>query len=165
MPEKYASIAVSDVTYWVDRPYDYYVPSELADRIAPGMRVTVPFSRGNRRAEGIVLSVRDNTDHASPKAVTALLDVSPVLTEAQLRLALWMRERFFCTVYEAVKAMLPAGLWFTSDGRRRASDKTSEWLRLAIPPEDALELAQRKAARARQQASVLRLRAPPTSAP
>ena len=157
MAGKYALIAVSDVAYWVDRPYDYYVPSLLADRIAPGMRVAVPFSRGNRTAEGIVLSVRDHSDYSSPKEVLRLLDEAPVLTEAQLKLALWMRERFFCTVYEAVKAMLPAGLWFRSDGKRKAADKTSEWLRLAIPPEEALALAQRKAARARQQASVLRL--------
>ena len=45
MAETYAKIAVSDVTYWVDRPYDYLVPSPMAEVIAPGMRVIVPFSR------------------------------------------------------------------------------------------------------------------------
>ncbi|MBR1658736.1 MAG: primosomal protein N', partial [Oscillospiraceae bacterium] len=157
MAEKYAKIAVADISYWIDRPYDYYLPSYLSEHAAPGMRVTVPFARGNRRAEGVILSVRDRSDYAAPKEVLSLLDDAPVLTGAQLKLALWMRERFFCTVYEAVKAMLPAGLWFHSDGSRRASDKRSEWLRLAIPPEEALDLAERKNARAKQQAAVLRL--------
>lgn len=158
MAEKYARVAVSDVTYWVDRPYDYHVPSDLADAVLPGVRVTVPFSRGNRRAEGVVLSVSGHSEYAAPKAVLSVLDDQPVLTEAQLRMALWMRERFFCTVYEAVKVMLPAGLWFNRrDGKRKANDKRTEWLRLAVPPEEASELAGRRATRAKMQAAVLRL--------
>ena len=34
-----------------------------------------------------------------------------------LRLALWMRERWFCTVYDAARAMLPAGLYFSLQDR------------------------------------------------
>ena len=157
MAEKFARIAVSDVTYWVDRPYDYSVPSTLADAVRPGVRVTVPFSRSNRTAEGIVLGVSAHSEHAAPKTVLSVLDDAPVLTQAQLRMALWMRERFFCTVYEAVKAMLPAGLWFNRDGTRKAGDKREEWLRLAIPPEEAAELAVQRAARAKMQSAVLRL--------
>ncbi len=154
---KYAKVAVSEVTFWVDRPYDYAVPQALENRIAPGMRVTVPFSRGNRRAEGIVLSVSEHSDYDAPKSVFSLLDETPVLTSDQIRLALWMRERFFCTVYEAVKAILPAGLWFTSDGRRKATDKRTEFVRLVVSGEEAMALAQQKASRAKMQASVLRL--------
>ena len=155
--EKYARVAVSDIAYWVDRPYDYYVPPSLSENVAPGVRVTVPFSRGNRKAEGIVLGVSDSSDHPTPKSVIDLLDEAPVLTAEQLELALWMRERFFCTVYEAVKAMLPAGLWFKSDGRRKVSDKLDEYVRLSIPPEEAAALAEAKAHRAAMQAAVLRL--------
>lgn len=153
----YVKVAVSDLSYWVDRPYTYLVPPSLAERAAPGMRVAVPFSRNNRRAEGVILSVSDHCDFAGPKPVQELLDEAPVLTERQIALALWMRERFFCTVYEAVKAILPAGLWFDSAGRRRASDKLSDWLRLAVSPEEALELAARKEGRSKAQATALRL--------
>ncbi|MCC8078046.1 MAG: primosomal protein N' [Oscillospiraceae bacterium] len=154
---KYAKVAVSDVTYWVDRPYDYRVPDSMTAAVQPGVRVTVPFSRGNRKAEGIVLAVSARSGYDAPKSILSVLDDAPVLTAAQLELALWMRERFFCTVYEAVKAILPAGLWFQSDGRRRASDQRTECVRLAVPPEDALALAERKARTAKQQSSVLRL--------
>ncbi|MCR4936106.1 MAG: primosomal protein N', partial [Oscillospiraceae bacterium] len=94
----YVKVAVSDLSYWVDRPYTYLVPPSLAGRVAPGMRVHVPFSRNNRRAEGVVLGVSERCDFAAPKAVQDLLDEAPVLTERQIALALWMRERFFCTV-------------------------------------------------------------------
>ena len=154
---KYAKIAVSEVTFWVDRPYDYSVPTSMEDAIAPGMRVTVPFGKGNRRSEGIVLSVSAQSDYDAPKSIQALLDEQPVLTPEQIRLALWMRERFFCTVYEAVKAILPAGLWFTGNGKRRATDKQSEFASLAISGEEALALAEQKGNRAKMQGSVLRL--------
>ena len=154
---KYAKIAVSEVTFWVDRPYDYSVPASMEDAIAPGMRVTVPFGKGNRRSEGIVLSVSAQSDYDAPKSIQVLLDAQPVLTPEQIKLALWMRERFFCTVYEAVKAILPAGLWFNGDGKRRASDKQCEFASLAISGEEALALAEQKGNRAKMQASVLRL--------
>ena len=154
---KYAKIAVSEVTFWVDRPYDYSVPESLSEKISPGMRVIVPFSRGNRKAEGVVLSLSDRSDYPSPKPILSLMDEEPVLTEFQLRMAFWMRERFFCTVYEAIKAMLPAGLWFNSSGERRAKDKRTEFLRLEISGEEAMALAAQKAVRAKSQASVLRL--------
>ena len=154
---KYAKIAVSDVTFWVDRPYDYAVPQSLAETLEPGMRVIVPFSRGNRKAEGVVLSVSDHSDYDAPKSILTVLDEAPVLTPDQIRLALWMRERFFCTVYEAVKAILPAGLWFSGDGRRKATDKLCEYVCLLVSGEEALALADQKAHRAKMQSSVLRL--------
>ena len=58
--KRIAKIAVSAATYWTDRPYDYNVPAAFAERVKPGVRVIVPFSRGNRKCEGIVLSVVTN---------------------------------------------------------------------------------------------------------
>ena len=153
---KYAKIAVSDVTFWVDRPYDYCIPDTLSSIIKPGIRVTVPFSRGNRRAEGIVLSVSDNSDYDSPKSILSVLDEQPIITGEHLRLAIWMRERFFCTIYEALKAILPAGLWFKSDGSRKTKDRLNEYVRLEISGEEAMVLAENKASRAKSQAALLR---------
>jgi len=154
---KFAKVSVSEVTFWVDRPYDYRIPESMAEIVRPGVRVYVPFSRGNRKAEGVVLSVSDRSDYETPKLISAVLDEQPVLTESQIRLALWMRERFFCTVYEAVRVILPAGLWFTGDGNRKVGDKTAEYARLCITGEEAAALARQKASRAKMQAAVLRL--------
>ena len=152
-----AKIAVSAATYWIDRPYDYLVPETLADRVKPGMRVYVPFSRGNRRSEGLILALSDHSTYERLKPVEQLLDEEPVLDEEQIKLALFMRERFFCTVYAAVKAILPAGLWFTDEGDKRVHDKTVQMARLLIAPEDAAEIAAQKRMRSRQQANLLEL--------
>ena len=108
-----ARIAVAAVSYWLDKPYDYLIPAGLRDSVVPGVRVTVPFGRGNRRTEGMVLAVgsAEETDREL-KPVVSVLDTEPVLSEDMIRLALWIRERYFCTAYDAVHAMLPAGLWY-----------------------------------------------------
>jgi primosomal protein N' (replication factor Y) len=109
-----AKIALSAATYSIDKPYDYRIPPELSQQVCPGVRVIVPFAAGNRRTEGVVLSVGEEpSPSARLKTVLAVLDASPVLDGPALQLALWMRERYFCTVYDAARAMLPAGLWFT----------------------------------------------------
>ncbi|MCD7845910.1 MAG: primosomal protein N', partial [Oscillospiraceae bacterium] len=110
MQERTARIAVSGVTYWVDRPYTYAVPDHLAGAVRPGVRVAVPFG-GSRPREGVVLAMGGETEKTL-KPVLEVLDQEPLLTEGQLKLALWMRERFFCTVMDGVRAMLPAGLWY-----------------------------------------------------
>ena len=63
MDKLVAKIAVSAATYQIDKPYDYIVPENLSDGILPGMRVIVPFSRGNRKAEGMVLDLFQTSDH------------------------------------------------------------------------------------------------------
>jgi len=150
-----AKIAVSAATYWLDKPYDYLIPSELEEKAIPGVRVYVPFSRGNRKTEGIILAVSEHSDFDRLKSIIAVLDDTPVLSSEQIKLALFMRERFFCTVYDAVRAMLPAGLWFDDRGRRKVQDKTIEMVRLAIPFEEAEALAESKKLRAPTQSALL----------
>ncbi len=157
MPGRVAKVAVAAARYWLDRPYDYLIPEELEEKALPGARVYVPFARGNRRSEGLILAVADSSAYDKLKAITAVLDEKPVLTPEQIKLALFMRERFFCTVFDAAKAMLPAGLWFNSEGRRRVGDKTLEMARLTLSPEDASAIANNKRVRSPQQANLLEL--------
>ena len=105
-------VAVAAATYAIDRPFDYLIPPELAPHARAGMRVMVPFGSGNRRSEGFLLTVGHGKRTEKLKAVVSLLDEAPVLDGEGVKLALWMRERYFCTVYDAARAMLPAGLWF-----------------------------------------------------
>ena len=104
-----AKIAVSAANFAIDKPYSYLIPEGM--RLVPGQRVQLPFGRGNVRCEGVVLAVGEG-DEAKLKAVEKCLDETPLLTETQLRLAAFLRERYFCTFYDAIRAMLPAGLWF-----------------------------------------------------
>lgn len=105
-------VAVSAAPYSIDKPYDYLVPEHLLEAAVPGVRATVPFGRGNRESEGIILSRGNGEKMPGLKPLTAVLDEAPVLDRAGIELALWMRQRYFCTLFEAVKAILPAGLWY-----------------------------------------------------
>ena len=129
-------IAVSAANFAIDKPYSYRIPEGM--RVLPGMRVQLPFGRANKRTEGIVLTV-ENGDPAGLKAVELCLDEEPILTDRQLRLAAFMRERYFCTFYDAIRAMLPAGLWFQSKETFSLTEDRS-WKEKTIRKEHALDV-------------------------
>ena len=49
-----AKVAISRASYSFDALYSYSVPEELAQKVKSGVRVLVPFGRGNRKAVGFV---------------------------------------------------------------------------------------------------------------
>ena len=105
-------VAVSAAPYSIDKPYSYLVPDALVAAAVPGVRVMVPFGRGNKESEGLILTRVQEPKLPGSKAIRQILDSEPVLDKAGIDLALWMRGRYFCTVFEAVKTILPAGLWY-----------------------------------------------------
>ena len=112
MAEKICAAAVDAATYAIDKLYSYRVPDELREQVQIGTRVLVPFGFGNKRAEAVVLAFREDAGEFKLKPIVEVLDETPILTAEQLRLAAWMRERLYCTYFDCVHAMLPAGLWF-----------------------------------------------------
>ncbi len=95
--ELYARVAVRAAVFEIDRPYDYRVPEELCADIVPGCRVIVPFGPGNKKTEGFVLALSGETSVHKVKTVHSLLDKEPLLDEKLLKLAMWLRERVYCT--------------------------------------------------------------------
>ena len=114
-----AKIAVSAAIYAIDKPYDYRVPEAL--HLAPGQRVSVPFGRSNRRCEGVVLALTEG-DESKLKPILEALEDTPLLDERMLHTAAFLRERYFCTFYDAVRAILPAGVWFQERERYEIAD-------------------------------------------
>ena len=129
-------IAVSAANFAIDKPYSYRIPENMA--VKPGMRVQLPFGRANKRTEGVVLTVEVG-DEAGLKAIERCLDEQPLLTPLQLRLAAFIRERYFCTFYDAIRCMLPAGLWFQSRQTVSVTEDRS-WKEATIRKEGAREL-------------------------
>ncbi|MFQ6841307.1 MAG: primosomal protein N', partial [Agathobaculum sp.] len=112
MTEPICAVAVDAATYAIDKLYSYRVPDELREQVQIGTRVLVPFGFGNKRAEAVVLAFRQDAGEYKLKPIVEVLDDAPVLTAEQLKLAAWMRERLYCTYFDCVRVMLPAGLWF-----------------------------------------------------
>ena len=133
-----AKIAVSAANFAIDKPYSYWIPEGM--ELAVGSRVMVPFGKGNRRTEGVVLTLEEGTAEGL-KSVEKVLDDSPLLSENMLRLAAFLRERYFCTFYDAIRAMLPAGVWFhTKDTYRLTEDRS--WQEKSIRQPDAMKILQ-----------------------
>lgn len=107
-----ASVAVENSVFHFDREYSYIVPENVAVNDLSGFRVLVPFSKSNRRLQGYVLGCHyeQAKNTADYKEIIKLLDSSPLLTDEMIKLAYFMKDRCFCTLYDAIKAMLPAGI-------------------------------------------------------
>ena len=129
-------IAVSAAVFAIDKPYSYRIPDGMT--LQPGHRVQLPFGRANKMAEGIVLSVEPG-DGEDLKPVTRVLDEAPMLTPYQLRMAAFLRERYFCTFFDAIRAILPAGAWFQTKASFRLTEDRS-WTEKTIRTPGARQL-------------------------
>ena len=133
-----AKIAVSAANFAIDKPYSYFVPEDMT--VQPGVRVIVPFGRGNRPCEGVVLAVEDGSA-VNLKTVAQVLDAEPLLSDTMLRLAAFLRNRCYCTFYDVIRAMLPAGLWFHTQEHYSLTEDRS-WQEKKLRQKEALTILQ-----------------------
>ena len=134
-----ARVAVSSVPYAADKLYTYRIPDELAIEAASGKRVLIPFGRGNRRSEGFVLDIVREEDKPAYKPIDAFLDDMPLLDSRDIRLVRWMKARYFCPYYDALKTLLPGGVWLKSREIWKLNDDISAEEALGAVEPDSLE--------------------------
>lgn len=135
MTSKVAYVAVENAIYHFDKQFSYLIPDGM--RALPGCRVAVPFGRGNSKRQGIILSVGESESDGL-KEISELLDTEPVLGDEMLGMCEFIKNRCFCTYYDAVKAMLPAGINYrlsvdysvSYDLGDRFYDLSDEWRRI-----------------------------------
>lgn len=132
-----AQIAVSGVPYAADKPYTYLVPDEFMPSLQAGMRVTVPFGKGNRSTEGFVLELAQGEGDYKP--IRSVLDDAALMDDESLRLVRWMKARYFCTYYDAIKTILPSGVWFRYRELWRITEGLDADTALAAVPPDGVE--------------------------
>lgn len=141
---KYAGVIVDISLEKLDRVFDYKVPAHLEGILHPGMQVWIPFGNGNRRIKGFVVSLADTCSYEEYK-VKELLGVceGAISVEGQLiELAAWMRERYGCTMNQAMKTVLPV--------KNRVKEQTKVLVSLNIDKTAADEYAEKnKRAKAR----------------
>ena len=104
-----AGVAVEGTVYHFDKIFDYAVKAQDSSVIKTGCRVNVPFARGNRSRQGVVMYLKEG-DNTGLKYISSVLDKEPVLSKEMLSLADYMHRHYYCTLYEAAKAILPLGL-------------------------------------------------------
>ena len=106
-----ALVAVENAAYHFDTEYSYRIPDALLQTAKPGCRVLVPFGTASKKRQGLILEVVTQPDDGRAlKPLSAVTDADPVLNGEGVRLVRFLKERTFCTLYEAAKAVLPTGL-------------------------------------------------------
>ena len=106
---KTVGVAVSNATFHFDKLYTYAVLPEHQNLVRLGSMVLVPFGKGSRARMGVVLVCDAEPENSKLKYLFDVAPASACLTPELLRLVKFLKERTFCTWYEAVKAVIPYG--------------------------------------------------------
>lgn len=140
-----ALVAVEGVAYHYDRLFSYAVPDALRAAALPGARVVIPFGRGSRHKRGIIYALAEQAEDAL-KPLLAVTDTEPLLDAQSLQLAAYIKEQTFCTLYEALRLMLPTGTDVRFTRTYRVVEVPYETLAMLSAPERRVyDLLQRKA--------------------
>ena len=91
----------------VDKLYSYRIPTELADRVRPGMRVTVPFGRQDREATAFCVSVSTEPWQSTLKPVLGLVDETPLLDGKALELGRWVARYYGAHLVSCQRFVVP----------------------------------------------------------
>ena len=111
MSDRVAYIAVENTNLSFDKEFSYLIPEGM--HALPGCRAAVPFGRGNTRRQGLILRIEECDAPKGLKEILVLLDDEPLLSDELLQLVSFMKSHCFCTYYDAVKAILPAGVGYS----------------------------------------------------
>ncbi len=109
MRERYADIIVDISHEKVDRPFQYIIPQELVDAIYPGVRVHVPFGRGNQDKTGYVVDLSEETEYPVEKLkeITSVDEKGISAEGRQIQIAYWLKQQYGSTMITALKTVLP----------------------------------------------------------
>ena len=119
-----ALVAVENCNYGFDKLFSYSIPLQFRDILTVGMRVLVPFGRGSSLRQGFVFDIVDDIESEAVKLkdISSVLDAEALLGSELVLLADWIRDRCFCTYFNAAKALLPGGMCLKTEKVYTCSD-------------------------------------------
>lgn len=115
----YANIVVDIQHIKLDRTFTYRIPDYFKNEVKAGMRVLVPFGQGSKMTEGIIMRLTDELSSEEKeiklKEIQYLLEKEPSMTDKQINLVYWLRDRYLCKYIDAIRTILPSGLSIKTD--------------------------------------------------
>lgn len=143
----YALVCVEVNHNDVDRLFHYAIPQELIDILQIGMRVRIPFGKGNKLIIGYVIDVSNTLPQDIPvnkvKYIASLLDDFPVLTKETIDLAIWMKEKYYTTLASVVRCITPGakvdGRFPTTKRKKTTKSPAPANIKLTEPQQNALD--------------------------
>ena len=129
-----AGVYILDAPYQIDKLYDYFIPENLRGDICAGIFAAVPFGRGDRAMTALVAELKDGEDIelSELKPIRSLMTDSPRLSEEQMKLVDFLRDRTFCTTGDAIKAILPSAAFASIDIFYTLSDTEADMDKLNV---------------------------------
>ncbi len=122
---KYAQIMLLISNKEMDRTFTYKIPNQMQEIIERGMRVIVPFGRNNKNYEGFILNLTNEIDISEKniKSILYLPDNYPMLNNDILELIVWMKHKYYTTMAECLKCVIPAGVEIKSEFIYKINDE------------------------------------------
>ena len=108
-----AKVAVSAAVKSIDKLYSYIVPADLTGVITIGQRVIVPFGRSNNSSHGFIIELCPTAAEECTKLkyIQHIYVDQVYLSNDDIETAKFIKNRYFCTFFEAANALLPPGVW------------------------------------------------------
>lgn len=103
-----AQVIVDVPTLQTNRPYTYQIPAHLENLVQVGMRVVVPFGKGQREVQGFIVALDQPADYQGDlKPISALMDLTPVVNTELLTLSRWLADNTYSFWISCLYTMLP----------------------------------------------------------
>lgn len=105
-----AEVVIDGAAGSFDKCYTYAISDDLSKKAKAGCRVTIPFGKGNIKKQGMILSTYRCEITEKTKYILTVTDDEPILNDEMIKMCKWLKAQVFCTYFDAINAMLPAGL-------------------------------------------------------
>ena len=149
----YCQVVLTHAPRAIDRTWTYRIPQALEEAVRPGSLVLVPFGSGKKPLPAYVMEISrllpEGLSPQSIKDVEELVPGLPPVTSEQLRLAYEMRRRYYCSVGDALKTMIPPTV-LAAKGRSVQACRLTD-------PQEALEMLDSGDLRSMKQIRVIEL--------
>ncbi len=118
----------------VRRTFSYSVPREFRGRVAPGMRVLVPFGRKLVMGYVVKTSSAPGAKSVKLRPLEGLLETESAIHPLLVETALWVADYYFAPPGEVFRALFPAGTRMGGERKASLTEKAAALIRGGLRP-------------------------------
>ena len=94
----------------MDKSFTYHIPDKFKNKIKKGMRVIVPFGKGNKNTIAFVYDIVENlNENFEIKDIVDIIDSKNLVDDELINLAFFMNKRYLSPLRACIKQVLPPG--------------------------------------------------------